>query len=166
MKKFVDDAEKEYEESLKKRQESAKIKENAVVADSAAVEASETDVQPIIDFSKTEDTSFDYVQRGKEVKAFLKNQMEMRLLEFFIGILFIVLTTKTGVLGSILFMAAIFYLIPDGLLKSIIYIYRYRHYENYIESNDYRVTGGYISIVMSAIRKKGVFNAGRSENND
>lgn len=138
MKKFVDDAEKK----------------------------PEVDIEPIMDFSKTEDTSFDYVQRGKEVKAFLKNQMQTRLLEFFIGILFIFLTTKTGVLGSILFMVAIFYLIPDGLIKSIVYIYRYRHFEDYIESNDYKVSGGYISIVMTAIRKKGVFNAGRSENND
>lgn len=155
MKKFVDDAEREYEESLKKRQEVEKT-----------TAAPESDIQPIIDFSKTEDTSFDYVQRGKDVKAFLKNQMQTRLLEFLIGILFIILTTKTGVLGSILFMVAIFYLIPDGLIKSIVYIYRYRHFEDYIESNDYKVNGGYISIVMNAIRKKGVFNAGRSENND
>ena len=155
MKKFVDDSEKEYEDSLKERQKVEK-----------ATDASESDIQPIMDFSKTEDGSYDYIQRGKEVKAFLKNQMQTRLLEFFIGILFIFLTTKTGVLGSILFMVAIFYLIPDGLIKSIVYIYRYRHFEDYIESNDYKVKGGYISIVMTAIRKKGVFNAGRSENND
>ena len=162
MKKFVDDSEKEYEKSLKKRQE---VEKNSTT-ERVATADSESDVQPIMDFSKTEDSSFDYAQRGKDVKAFLKNQMQTRLLEFFIGILFIFLTTKTGVLGSILFMVAIFYLIPDGLIKSIVYIYRYRHYEDYIESNDYRVTGGYISIVMTAIRKKGVFNAGRSENND
>ena len=102
MKKFIDDSEKEYEESLKKRQEAEKT---AVTP--------ESDIQPLMDFSKTEDTSYDYVQRGKDVKAFLKNQMQTRLLEFFIGILFIFLTTKTGVLGSILFMVAIFYLIQD-----------------------------------------------------
>ncbi len=162
MKKFVDDSEKEYEESLKKRQEV----EKTGTTETVAAADSESDVQPIIDFSKTEEGPDNYSEKGKQVKDFLKNQMQTRLLEFFIGILFIVLTTKTGVLGSILFMVAIFYLIPDGLIKSIVYIYRYKHYEDYIESNDYRVTGGYISIVMTAIRKKGVFNAGRSENND
>ena len=162
MKKFVDDSEKEYEESLKKRQEAGKTGRT----ERAETAASESDIQPVMDFSKTEEAPDNYAQKGKQVKDFLRNQMQTRLLEFFIGILFIFLTTKTGVLGSTLFMVAIFYLIPDGLIKSIVYIYRYRHYEDYIESNDYRVTGGYISIVMTAIRKKGVFNAGRSENND
>ena len=121
--------------------------------------------EPLIDFSKVED-GYDYEKRAKEVKDYLKNQMQIRLLEFIIGIAFLILTTKTGPLGAILFMVAIFYLIPDGLIKSIVYIHRYRHYKDFVESRDYKVNGGYVTIVMNAIRQKGVFNAGRSENND
>ena len=153
MKDFMSEEEKEYQKTQTESNEAAKT-----VSESA-------EEKPLIDFSKVEDT-YDYDKRAREVKDYLKNQMQIRMLEFVIGIAFLILTTKTGSLGAILFMAAIFYLIPDGLIKSIVYIHRYRHYKDFVESNDYRVSGGYISIVMSAIRKKGVFNAGRSENND
>ena len=153
MKDFISEEEKEYQKTQTESNEAAKT-----VSESA-------EEKPLIDFSKVEDT-YDYDKRAREVKDYLKNQMQIRMLEFVIGIAFLILTTKTCSLGAILFMAAIFYLIPDGLIKSIVYIHRYRHYKDFVESNDYRVSGGYISIVMSAIRKKGVFNAGRSENND
>ncbi len=154
MKDFMSEEEKEYQKTQAESKEAAKT-----------VSETTEEVKPLIDFSKVED-GYDYEKRAKEVKDYLKNQMQIRMLEFVIGIAFLILTTKTGSLGAILFMAAIFYLIPDGLIKSIVYIHRYRHYKDFVESNDYRVSGGYISIVMSAIRKKGVFNAGRSENND
>ena len=154
MKDFISEEEKEYQKAQAENKEAAKT-----------VSETTEEVKPLIDFSKAEDT-YDYDKRAREVKDYLKNQMQIRMLEFVIGIAFLILTTKTGSLGAILFMAAIFYLIPDGLIKSIVYIHRYRHYKDFVESNDYRVSGGYISIVMSAIRKKGVFNAGRSENND
>ena len=154
MKDFISEEEKVYQKAQAENKEAAKT-----------VSETTEEVKPLIDFSKAEDT-YDYDKRAREVKDYLKNQMQIRMLEFVIGIAFLILTTKTGSLGAILFMAAIFYLIPDGLIKSIVYIHRYRHYKDFVESNDYRVSGGYISIVMSAIRKKGVFNAGRSENND
>lgn len=154
MKDFMSEEEKEYQKSQAESKEAAKT-----------VSETTEEVKPLIDFSKSDD-SYDFDKRAKEVKDYLRNQMQIRMLEFVIGIAFLILTTKTGVLGTFLFMYAIFYLIPDGLIKSIVYIHRYRHYKDFVESNDYKVNGGYVTVVMSAIRKKGVFNAGRSENND
>ncbi|MBO4858408.1 MAG: hypothetical protein J5527_07830 [Treponema sp.] len=154
MKDFMSEEEKEYQKTQAESKEAAKT-----------VSEITEEVKPLIDFSKVED-GYDYEKRAKEVKDYLRNQMQIRMLEFVIGIAFLILTTKTGVLGTFLFMYAIFYLIPDGLIKSIVYIHRYRHYKDFVESNDYKVNGGYVTVVMSAIRKKGVFNAGRSENND
>lgn len=126
----------------------------------------ESDITPIIDFNKTEEFKDDYEETAKQVKADLFNQFQIRLLELIIGIAFILLTTKTGVLGTFLFIAALFYLIPDGLIKTIMYFIRYRHYEDYVENKNYKINDNYIEVVMTAIRKKGVFSSGKSEDND
>lgn len=117
---------------------------------------------PVIDFSSIDENSDkEYVAKAKEVKANIIAQLEIRVLELIGGIACLILTTKTGVLGTFLFMAAIFYLVPEGLVKSIAYLFRLRHYEDYVESNDYKVSGGYLTVVMDAIREKGIFNAGK-----
>ena len=59
MKKFVDDSEKEYEESLKQRKEV----EKTGTTETVAAADSESDVQPIMDFSKTEEGPDNYSEK-------------------------------------------------------------------------------------------------------
>ena len=119
---------------------------------------------PVIDFEKTEEYPDDYEKNSKEVKDMLLNKLQIKLLELVLGICFILLTTKTGVLGTFLFIAGLFYLIPDGLVKSLAYFYRYKHFEDYVESRDYKISENYWTIVMTKMREKGIFNSGKKDN--
>ena len=125
--------------------------------------AEEKETSPVMDFEKTEEYPDDYEKKSKEVKDMLLSKLQTKLLELVLGICFLILTTKTGVLGTLLFIAGLFYLIPDGLVKSIAYFYRYRHYEDYVESRDYKISESYWNIVMTKMREKGIFNSGKKD---
>ena len=123
----------------------------------------EKETSPVMDFEKTEEYPDDYEKKSKEVKDMLLSKLQTKLLELVLGICFLILTTKTGVLGTLLFIAGLFYLIPDGLVKSIAYFYRYRHYEDFVESRDYKISESYWNIVMTKMREKGIFNSGKKD---
>ena len=123
----------------------------------------EKETSPVMDFEKTEEYPDDYEKKSKEVKDMLLSKLQTKLLELVLGICFLILTTKTGVLGTLLFIASLFYLIPDGLVKSIAYFYRYRHYEDFVESRDYKISESYWNIVMTKMREKGIFNSGKKD---
>lgn len=125
--------------------------------------AEEKETSPVMDFEKTEEYPDDYEKKSKEVKDMLLSKLQTKLLELVLGICFLILTTKTGVLGTLLFIAGLFYLIPDGLVKSIAYFYRYRHYEDFVESRDYKISESYWNIVMTKMREKGIFNSGKKD---
>lgn len=126
--------------------------------------AESKETTPVMDFEKTEEYPDDYEKKSKEVKEMLMSKLQIKLLELVLGICFLILTTKTGVLGTFLFMAGLFYLIPDGLVKSIAYFYRYKHFEDYVESRDYKISENYWTIVMTKMREKGIFNSGKKDN--
>jgi len=143
-----------FEEKVSEKEDFSKaepVKEEAAKADSTK------DEEPVIDFEKTEEYPDEYEEKGKEVKELFLNKLQIKLLEFVLGICFMILTTKTGFLGTFLFIVGLFYLIPDGLVKSISYFYRYKHYENYIESRDYKINESYWTIVMNKMKEKGIF---------
>ena len=95
MKDFISEEEKEYQKAQTENKEAAKT-----------VSESAEEVKPLIDFSKAEDT-YDFDKRAKEVKDYLRNQMQIRMLEFVIGIAFLILTTNILSLdcGSLKFLA-------------------------------------------------------------
>lgn len=146
------------DEELKNEKNEAKENTQTEIKD----EAKET--TPVMDFEKTEEYPDDYEKKSKEVKEMLMSKLQIKLLELVLGICFLILTTKTGVLGTFLFMAGLFYLIPDGLVKSIAYFYRYKHFEDYVESRDYKISENYWTIVMTKMREKGIFNSGKKDN--
>ncbi len=123
----------------------------------AAKKAEET--APLMDFSVTEESKDDYEQRAKTVVSYYKNRLVSKIIQTLFGIFCIVMTPMAGPLGSVLFISAIFYFIPDGLVKLITAAYRLVHSNDYILSKDknYHMDKSYLGMVMDVVRRKGIY---------
>lgn len=119
-----------------------------------AKEKKEEETAPFIDFSKTEEYADDYDTRKKSVKKSFIEQLISKLAEIFFGVVCVIATPMAGPIGSILFMAAIFYFFPDGIIKGIVLIHRLRHYEDYVTHKETRINQNFVRVVMNAMGNK------------
>lgn len=113
----------------------------------------EAETAPLMDFSVTEDSPDDYGERYKKIKNYYRSCIVGKISQFLFGVFCIVMTTRLGPLGSVVFIAALFYFIPDGLIKGIVYINRYIHATDYVLAKDYHVDNHYLQIVLNRFRK-------------
>lgn len=88
------------------------------------------EVKPLADFSATEEPD-DFETKASEIKVYFLNKLLFYFLMFLFGIVCMAAVTKTGILGVIFFIAALFYLLPVGLIKTIGYLRRLSHYKDY-----------------------------------
>lgn len=112
-------------------------------------------LSPLVDFS-AEDQNDDYEEKAAAVKKKFKTDLFAKGLELILGIICIYFSNKTGVIGTLLFIAAIFYLIPDGLVKGIVLISKYRHYKDFVTAGS-PVKGSYIKDMMENMLHKDLY---------
>jgi len=122
-----------------------------------AAEKRAEETAPLMDFSVTEEYEDDYSRRAKDVVNYFKNQLVSKIIQTLFGIFCIIMTTHIGPVGSVLFIAAVFYFIPDGVIKGIFAAYRLAHSKDYICAKNYHLDKNYIGTVMEAMRKKGIY---------
>lgn len=120
-----------------------------------AIEKRAEETAPFIDFNETEEYSDTYDKQAKQIRSYLHHQMIGKFAELVFGIFCIAMTPFTGPFGCLLFVTALFYLIPDSLVKGSTYFHRVLHYKDYIVSSDYKLEDFYLKVVMDTMRRKG-----------
>lgn len=90
-------------------------------------------IEPLVDFSEDHVSEEEYQRKCSLVKQYCNEKLQKYLGHIVIGIIFIIAVPKSGVFGLILFIASIFYLLPMGIIKSISWIYKRFHFEDYVE---------------------------------
>lgn len=115
----------------------------------------EKEEQPLVDFSKTEDGNDKYNEKAEIVKDMFNHRLITYLCFLILGILCLILTPKSGPAGLVLFLAAVFYLLPTAIIKGIYTLHQRIHYKDYVEYR--KGDGSYLKIVMNAIRNKDLF---------
>lgn len=118
-----------------------------------AEEKHQEEISPLIDFSKTEEEPDDFNQKSETVKKYFREQLIGKISQLLFGIFCIIMTVHMGVIGSVFFIAAIFYLIPDGFIKTIVFSYRLLHHTDFVTAKDYHVDNHYLQIVVQKFRK-------------
>lgn len=114
----------------------------------------ETETQPLTDFSKGEEND-KYSEKAEIMKDLFNHRLVTYSCFLILGILCLILTPKAGPLGLILFLAAVFYLLPTAIIKGIYTLHQRIHYKDYVEYR--KGKGSYLTIVMNAIKSKDLF---------
>lgn len=121
-----------------------------------AEEMKEEQTAPFIDFSKTEESPDKFDEKANMIHKYYSEMIFSKIIQLLFGVFCIFMTVHTGAFGLVLFIAALFYLIPDSIIKLVVYIKRYKHYKDYVEADDYHVDNHYLQIVLNAfMRNKG-----------
>lgn len=114
----------------------------------------ESEIQPLTDFSKVEEND-KYSEKAEIMKDLFNHRLISYLCFLILGILCLILTPKAGPLGLVLFLAAVFYLLPTAIIKGIYTLHQRIHYKDYVEYK--KGNGSYLTIVMNAIKSKDLF---------
>ena len=122
--------------------EEVKTTENSTetkVENTAGNAGEEKDTSPVVDFDDSEDEKkLAYEKSIQEKKIFFANCLISNITKLVFAAVCFIFTTKTGVLGTFLFVIAIFYFLPIGLIITIVYAYRMAHVKDYIAyDNDF-----------------------------
>lgn len=118
-----------------------------------AEEVKEEQTAPLIDFSKTEESPDKFDEKAELIHKYYSEKIFSKVVQLLFGIFCIFMTVHTGAFGLVLFIAAIFYLIPDSLTKLVVFLKRYKHYKDYVEADDYHVDNHYLQIVLKEFMK-------------
>lgn len=113
----------------------------------------EEQTAPLIDFSKTEEKPDNFDEKAALIHKYYAEKIFSKVIQLLFGLFCIFMTIHTGAFGLVLFIVAIFYLIPDSLTKLVVFIKRYRHYKDYVEADDYHVDNHYLQIVLNSFMK-------------
>lgn len=93
----------------------------------------------ITQFDDSEDEKkLAYEKSIQEKKIFFTNCLISNLTKLVFAIICFIFTTKTGVLGTVLFIIALFYFLPIGVIRTIVYAHRLAHAADFVGfDNDY-----------------------------
>ena len=140
---------------MEKNENETEVKATQAVENSESVEAKDV-VTPIMEFDDTEDEKkIAYAKNLQEKKIFFTNCLISNITKIVFAIICFIFTQKTGVIGTFLFIIALFYFLPIGVIRTIVYAHRLIHVKDYVSFDNDFVAVDLFHFMHSHLKRKG-----------